>query len=75
MIKTLTKHGNSWALIVDRPILDLLKIGADTPLEGSTDGTQLIISPQVATPPAAKVRKAVERASARYGKALKKLAE
>ena len=26
MIKNLVKHGNSWALVIDRPILDLLKI-------------------------------------------------
>jgi hypothetical protein len=26
MIKKLTQHGNSLALVIDRPILDLLKI-------------------------------------------------
>jgi hypothetical protein len=26
MVKTLTKHGNSLALVIDKPILDLLKI-------------------------------------------------
>ena len=26
MIKNLVKHGNSWAVVIDRPILDLLKI-------------------------------------------------
>ena len=26
MVKRLTKHGNSLALVIDRPILDLLKI-------------------------------------------------
>ena len=33
MIKKLTKHGNSLALVVDRAVLDLLKIDADTPLD------------------------------------------
>jgi hypothetical protein len=28
MVKKLTKHGNSLALVIDRPILDLLKIDA-----------------------------------------------
>ena len=41
MIKTLTRHGNSWALIIDKPILDLLKITPDTPLEVTTDGQGL----------------------------------
>ncbi len=38
MIKKLVKHGNSYALIIDKPILDLLKITPDTPLEITTDG-------------------------------------
>ena len=33
MLKTLTKHGNSLALVIDKPILDMLDISADTPLE------------------------------------------
>lgn len=45
MIKTLTKHGNSLALVIDRAVLDLLSIQADTPLEISTDGQVLIITP------------------------------
>jgi antitoxin MazE len=45
MVKTLTKHGNSLALVIDKPILDLLKIGADTPLEITTDGQRLLIEP------------------------------
>ena len=45
MIKKLTKHGNSLALILDKPVLELLKIDADTPLEISTDGQKLVVSP------------------------------
>ena len=47
MIKTLTKHGNSYALVIDKPILDLLKIRPDTPLTISTDGKKLLVSPEV----------------------------
>jgi antitoxin component of MazEF toxin-antitoxin module len=44
MVKTLVKHGNSWALIIDKPILELLNITPDTPLEISTrDGKSLQI--------------------------------
>ena len=46
MVKKLTKHGNSLALVIDRPILDLLKIDPDTPLEVSTDGKQLLSRPR-----------------------------
>ena len=45
MIKKLTRHGNSMALVIDKPILELLKISPDTPLEISTDGRRLIIAP------------------------------
>jgi antitoxin component of MazEF toxin-antitoxin module len=45
MIKTLVRHGNSLALVIDKPILDLLKIDANTPLEISTDGKGLTVTP------------------------------
>jgi antitoxin component of MazEF toxin-antitoxin module len=45
MIKKLTAVGNSLGLIIERPILDLLNIDADTELEISTDGHKLIIEP------------------------------
>lgn len=45
MIKKLTRHGNSLALVIDRPILDLLKVDPDTPLELATDGDVLIVRP------------------------------
>jgi len=44
MTKTLVKHGNSLALVIDKPILDLLNITAETPLSVSTDGNHLVIS-------------------------------
>jgi antitoxin component of MazEF toxin-antitoxin module len=36
MVKTLIKHGNSLALIIDKPALELLKIDENTPIEIST---------------------------------------
>ena len=76
MLKKLTKHGNSLALVIDRPILDLLKIDTDTPLDISTDGTRLIVAP-VAVPLARgkKFDAAQEWAHKRYGKAFEKLAK
>ncbi len=43
MIKTLTKHGNSAALVIERPILDLLGATIDTAFEVVTDGQALIL--------------------------------
>lgn len=46
MIKKLTAVGNSLGLIIEKPILELLDIDKDTPLEVRTDGEALIIRPQ-----------------------------
>ena len=75
MVKKLTKHGNSLALVIDRPILDLLKIEAETPLEISTDGRQLIVAPAKPSARRKKFDAAQEWAHKRYGKAFRKLAE
>jgi len=44
MIKKLSAIGNSLGFIIERPILELLKIDQDTPLEVRTDGESLIIT-------------------------------
>lgn len=75
MIKKLTKHGNSLALVIDRPILELLNIDPDTPLEISTDGKQLLIAPVKASGRRKKFDAAQEWAHNNYGKAFRKLAE
>jgi antitoxin component of MazEF toxin-antitoxin module len=43
MVKYLTKHGNSLALIIDQPVLAILKIKPDSPLELSTKDNQIIV--------------------------------
>ena len=75
MVKKLTKHGNSLALVIDRPILDLLKIDPETPLDVSTDGKQLIVAPAKPSVRRKKFEAAQELAHKRYGKAFRKLAE
>ena len=74
-MKKLTKHGNSLALVIERPILDLLKIDSDTPLEVSTDGDVLLVRPQRSRQGNKKVKEALEWVNARYGNALKRLAD
>lgn len=71
MIKRLTRHGNSLALVIDRAILDLLKVDPDTPLELTTDGDVLIIRPLRALSRRARFESALERANTRYGDALR----
>ena len=45
MIKKLTRHGNSLALVIDKPILEILNISPGTPLKITTDGRSLTITP------------------------------
>ncbi len=75
MVKRLTKHGNSLALVIERPILELLRIDAYTPLEISTDGESLIIYPIRDAQRQERFKKALESTNRRYSKALEKLAE
>jgi len=75
MLKKLTKHGNSLALIIDRPVLDLLKIDAETPLEISTDGQVLIIAPVRSAHRRKQFREALLKANKQYGRMLQRLAE
>lgn len=48
--KRLQTIGNSAGLIIDKPILELLRITPETELDVSTDGVRLIITPIRPTP-------------------------
>lgn len=75
MVKTLTKHGNSLALVIDRAVLDLLQIDSQTPLQISTDGRVLVVSPVRASERKRKFERALATANRKYGRALKRLAD
>ena len=75
MVKKLTKHGNSLALVIDKPVLELLNIDGSTPLEISTDGKALVIAPVKDAKRRRKFETALRAANRRYGKMLKSLAE
>ena len=75
MIKHLTTHGNSLALVIEKAVLELLGISRKTPLEISTDGSRLIISPKQNTKREKKVDAALIKISDRHAKSLKRLAE
>ena len=75
MVKHLTQHGNSAALVIDKPVLELLHITMKTPLELVTDGKNLIISPLRDDKRAARFRAALEAVNRRHAKTLKALAE
>ena len=75
MRKRLTKTGNSLALVLDKPLLDHVRIGANTPLEISTDGEVIVISPVRARRRTGKLKRVVEEAHRRYGGVFRRLAD
>ncbi len=75
MIKKLSKHGNSLALVIDRSILELLGIDEKTSLELSTDGAAIVVAPVRDRKRKKKFEAALAASNERYGKALKRLAE
>ena len=75
MIKKLTAHGNSFALVIEKAILELLKIGSDTPLEITTDGKNLIVSPVRDARRDGKIKAALAKVNQTHAKTLKALAQ
>ena len=44
IIKKLVRHGNSWALIIDKPLMQVLDWTEDTELEITTDGVSIKVT-------------------------------
>ncbi|NLG86345.1 MAG: AbrB/MazE/SpoVT family DNA-binding domain-containing protein [Firmicutes bacterium] len=75
MIKTLVQHGNSAALIIDKPILELLGVNLETPLKITTDGKSLVISLLPSTNYEAGFEAAMQHINNKHAQVLRKLAE
>jgi antitoxin MazE len=75
LTKTLIKHGNSLALVIDKPILEMLRIEADTPLELTTNGDGLLISPIRDEKRQARLRQSLKKINAKFGDDLRRLAK
>ena len=75
MIKKLTKHGNSYAMVIDKAILELLRTTPETPFEIISDGRSLILTPVRDPREEKKFEDAVAMIHKRFGNAMRKLAE
>ena len=73
MIKKLTKHGNSAALVIDKPILSLLGATADTSFNMITDGDSLILTPVRDEEEEKRFHDTLEKIANRYQKAFESL--
>ncbi len=75
MVKHLTKTGNSLALVLDRPLLEATHIDAETPLEVSTDGDVIVITPLRQEERREKLERGVEKIHEKYAGVFRRLAE
>ena len=80
MFKKLSKYGNSFAVLIDKPILEILNINEKTRLKIKTDGIRIIIEPVSAEAKLPisddeKLNQIYKKLVKEYGPALKKLAD
>jgi antitoxin MazE len=77
MSKKLTRHGNSYALIIDKPLLQILDISEKTDLTLSIEDGALVIRPLKSGPKKNKqeIKKIAEEIMAEYADVFKKLAK
>ncbi len=76
MVKHLQAVGNSSGIIIDKPILELLRITSETELDVTTDGERLIITPlRVETVRKSKVARAQARTMVNHARTFRKLAK
>lgn len=73
MRKKLSAVGNSFGLVIEKPILELLSIDRDTELEMTTDGERLIIEP--VRPRKKNLRASAEKIMKKHDATFRKLAK
>lgn len=74
-IKHLTRQGNSFAVIIDRPILDMLDIDEKTPLKLTAEGRKLVLEPLSKKEIEQRFHAAADKVEKRFGGVFKRLAQ
>ncbi len=75
MDKTLQKHGNSQALVIEKPLMEALGIESDTPLQITVSGNSLVVTPVHVGIGRERVGEILDKLRPRYGDMLHRLAE
>ncbi len=77
MIKKLVRHGNSRALIIDKPILEIIGADEDSSFTITTDGRSLTITPVHSAEEERRLafEYAAEEAIQRYGETFRRLSK
>ena len=74
MIKSITKVGNGHALLIDKPILEMLGLGEGSKVRLTISGGSLIVMPLDRQADDDHVQAAAARAHEKYGDLFKRLA-
>jgi antitoxin component of MazEF toxin-antitoxin module len=75
MIKRLQKHGNSVALIIEKPVMEALGITEATPLQVTVSGNALVVTPANVGVGPERMKGIIKDIRKRYGPMLKRLAD
>lgn len=75
MVKRLTRTGNSLAIVLDKPLLEAANIDEDTPLEISTNGDVIVITPARSKKRTARLEAAADAIDEQFAGAFHRLAK
>ena len=75
MIKMLKKHGNSMALVIEKPMMEALGITEETPLQITVNGNALVVTPANVGIGPERMKAVIKEIRKRYGPMLKRLAD
>lgn len=75
MIKTLAKHGNSHALIIDKTLMEQLGITPETPLQVTVSGGRLSVAPANVGIPHEELDRVLDQIEDEFSDAFKRLSQ
>ena len=75
MIKMLKKHGNSMALVIEKPMMEALGITEETPLQITVNGNALVVTPANVGVGPERMKVVIKEIRKRYGPMLKRQAD
>ena len=75
MIKMLKKHGNSMALVIEKPMMEALGITEETPLQVTVNGNALVVTPANIGVGPERMKAVIKEIRKQYGPMLKRLAD
>lgn len=75
MIKMLKKHGNSMALVIEKPMMEALGITEVTPLQLTVNGNAFVVTPANVGVGPERTKTVNKQIRKRYGPMLKRLAD